>query len=108
MKIGIAAVPALPQLFGCSAPRLKCGANLPRPNIALCIGGFEWGIFPPSPFHLITSFLVKYVAFTPAKACFALKDYTGRALRKRAFVIRYTAAQQPKSQQAKDFSASLH
>jgi len=54
MKIGAAAVPALPQPGRCAGSRLKGGANLLWPHVALSIGGSQWCVLLPAVFHSIT------------------------------------------------------
>lgn len=54
MKVGMPAVPALPQPFGSIGPRFKGRANLLRPHVALSIRGFQRRILTPALFHSIT------------------------------------------------------
>jgi len=54
MKVGMPAVPALPQPFGSIGPRFKGRANLLWPHVALSIRGFQRRILTPALFHSIT------------------------------------------------------
>ncbi|MPM94670.1 hypothetical protein SDC9_141818 [bioreactor metagenome] len=53
-KIGIPAVPALTQPGRCAGSRLKNGANLLGPHVALSIGSSQWCILLPAIFHQVT------------------------------------------------------
>jgi len=54
MKVGIPAVPALPQSKRRIGSWFKSGANLLWPHVALSIGGSQWCILLPAVFHSIT------------------------------------------------------